>query len=181
VGRPKGSKNTKGRPCFTQRVCAVCGNEFEAYPKYRKDERRFCSVQCYRESRKGWVPSDDTRARLRVARSGKRPGLGISPSIETRIKLRDAICGSKSYRWKGGITKEAEQRRKSMDYRQWRLNVMQRDNFTCQWCGTRGGALVAHHIKPFSEFPDLATVASNGVTLCEDCHNKHHYRKEITI
>lgn len=70
-------------------------------------------------------------------------------------------------------------------------------NYTCEFCGSRGGDLETHHIKPFnlimSEFFDAAydgdidtiydqlmsykdfTDESNMVVLCHDCHHKVHY------
>ena len=64
--------------------------------------------------------------------------------------------------------------RSSHEYRIWRLSVYERDDFTCQECGQRGGKLNAHHIKPWATTPDLRFDTSNGVTLCEDCHKKKH-------
>ncbi len=46
---------------------------------------------------------------------------------------------------------------------------------TCQDCGdSRGGNLVAHHIKAFASYPDLRFEVSNGLTLCKSCHAKRH-------
>ena len=49
---------------------------------------------------------------------------------------------------------------------------MERDNYTCQICGTRGGDLEADHIKPFAYYPDIRFELSNGRTLCKPCHRK---------
>lgn len=61
----------------------------------------------------------------------------------------------------------------------WRKAVFLRDDFTCQDCGDKRRSghrsrLQAHHIQPFATHPELRYDASNGVTLCYDCHLKRH-------
>lgn len=56
--------------------------------------------------------------------------------------------------------------------REWRRLVFERDDYTCQKCGQHGGRLEADHIKPYSRFPRLRYVLSNGRTLCVPCHRK---------
>ena len=48
--------------------------------------------------------------------------------------------------------------------------VFKRDDYVCQSCGTRGGQLIAEHIKPYALFPELRWELSNGETLCVGCH-----------
>lgn len=69
--------------------------------------------------------------------------------------------------------------RNSNDYKLWRLAVYERDNYTCQECGERGGKLNAHHIKSWRKHPDLRFTVSNGITLCESCHKKKHKNGRI--
>ena len=64
-------------------------------------------------------------------------------------------------------------KRISYSYRQWRRKVLERDHYTCQNCGSKD-KLHVHHIKSFSEYPELREEISNGVTLCEKCHRKLH-------
>ncbi|MGG1441375.1 phage replisome organizer N-terminal domain-containing protein [Brevibacillus laterosporus] len=64
--------------------------------------------------------------------------------------------------------------RNSQEYREWRREVFERDNFTCQKCGQHGGKLEAHHIKGFAAYPALRFIVSNGVTLCKQCHKDLH-------
>lgn len=70
--------------------------------------------------------------------------------------------------WKGGI-KVDNDRRKSYEAVQWRSDVFQRDNWTCQTCGARGN-LQAHHIKSWAKYPEFRYELDNGVTLCIPCH-----------
>ncbi|MBA7526536.1 hypothetical protein ES705_18698 [subsurface metagenome] len=54
---------------------------------------------------------------------------------------------------------------------QWQKAVLERDDHTCQNCGSRLH-LEAHHIKPIGIYPELALEVDNGKTLCSNCHNK---------
>lgn len=74
--------------------------------------------------------------------------------------------------WKGGVTSQNEIIRHSDQYKEWRLMVFGRDNFTCQKCDKRGCYIEAHHIKPFAIYPKSRFDVDNGITLCLDCHNK---------
>ena len=87
-----------------------------------------------------------------------------------RKKMSDIQKGDKAYWWKGGITKSALSVRNGLEYRLWREAVFTRDDFTCVWCGVRGGKLNADHIKSFSKYPELRLSIDNGRTLCVPCH-----------
>jgi 5-methylcytosine-specific restriction endonuclease McrA len=55
-----------------------------------------------------------------------------------------------------------------------RNKVFRRDEYACQVCGQVGGTLNAHHLDGWNWAKDKRFKTSNGVTLCEDCHNKFH-------
>lgn len=58
-----------------------------------------------------------------------------------------------------------------------RASILRRDKYMCQECRRYGKAVeatVVHHIKPFEDYPELALVDSNLVSLCSACHNKKH-------
>lgn len=75
------------------------------------------------------------------------------------------------------------------EYKQWRSDVFQRDNWICQTCGAKSQvgeriSLEAHHIKSFSQILEHNSIGNiweaqfckelwdtnNGVTLCTKCH-----------
>lgn len=82
--------------------------------------------------------------------------------------------GPKNPMWKGGITSESKRVRSSKEYKQWRLEVYKRDDFTCWHCGERGGNLQVHHILGFAKYPDARLILDNGSTLCDSCHEDFH-------
>lgn len=80
------------------------------------------------------------------------------------------ISGENNYNWQGGITPELERERHSQKYKEWQSEVYKKDWYTCQCCGN-GKNLRAHHILNFSSNPDLRYDISNGITLCNECHD----------
>lgn len=112
--------------------------------------------------------------------------IGRKKSEEGRKRIAEASRGEKSHLWKGGVTPLIRQIRNCLNYRQWRDFVFQRDNYTCQICGQRGGELNADHIEAFSDIfyrNDIKTFEeallcyelwniNNGRTLCKCCHLK---------
>jgi len=69
---------------------------------------------------------------------------------------------------------EREELRKTREYKEWRISVYRRDNFTCQCCGSVGKELNAHHIQNFADHREVRTEISNGITLCLSCHIDFH-------
>lgn len=124
---------------------------------------------------KGKHHSKETKIKFRKMMTGNTYGLGKhwKLSEETRKKMSESFRkGADHYRWKGGITPINIKIRRSLEYKLWRESVFKRDNFTCVWCGERGGKLQADHIKPFADYPELRFALDNGRTLCLECHKK---------
>lgn len=142
----------------------------------------------------GYKFSDEHKKRIGLAHRGKKKnypvwnkGIKMSKdewkkrnfdrtgqirSLETRKKISNTmkLNREKSHLWKGGITPLNSRIRTSLEYRLWRESVFKRDNWTCVWCGVRGGKLNADHIKPFCDYPELRLALDNGRTLCVPCH-----------
>lgn len=90
------------------------------------------------------------------------------------IYLKGINSGGKQWNWKGGISEKNKLIRASFEYKQWREAVFKRDNWTCQKYGIKGGILHPHHIKNFSEYPELRFEINNGITLSKNAHNEFH-------
>lgn len=97
---------------------------------------------------------------------------GIPLSFEHRMNVGRAFKGEKHWNWQGGISNKNRAVRNQIAYKEWRRHVFQRDDFTCQGCGVRGGSLQADHVMPFAFYPSLRTEILNGRTMCVPCHKK---------
>lgn len=115
--------------------------------------------------------SDETRKKQSESHKGNH-----YPKIsEAKLgKKRPNIMGENHPNYKGGITPENKSIRDSVEYREWRNAVFERDNWTCKKYGKVGGSLVPHHIKNFSQFPELRFSVENGITLSEKAHREFH-------
>lgn len=114
--------------------------------------------------------SEDSRKKMSESHKGQYV------SAETRKKLSSIRKGEKSHFWKGGVSQENRTERqnfmRTLEYKQWRKAIFERDNYTCQICEEVGGELNADHIRPYSLFPELRLDMENGRTLCVKCHRK---------
>jgi hypothetical protein len=84
--------------------------------------------------------------------------------------------------WKGGVSYWRKEYYSSIPYKEWRKSVLRRDNYVCQMCLNKkkgNTKLHCHHRKGFALFPDLRLVISNGVTLCQNCHNFVHSNEMV--
>jgi hypothetical protein len=87
-------------------------------------------------------------------------------------EIKEKVSGENNVNWKGGISSERNKIWRTLDYKQWRKSVFERDNYTCQCCGdNKGGNLQAHHKYNFSEYLELRFEIDNGITLCDKCHD----------
>lgn len=159
---------------------------------------------------------DDVKLRISKSHKGvplseshrKKIGIGNTRRIyskETRLKLAKHMYGNNynkgkkvpyekkilhmgvnHHNWRGGPNSILKAVRSLYEYRQWRSDIFQRDDYTCQICGIKGYKLNADHIKAFSliikenniktiqealDCPELWNL-NNGRTLCFSCHTK---------
>jgi len=115
------------------------------------------------------------------------PFSGKQHSLETRTLLSEKAIGrpglsgkknpmygkrgEKHHNWRGGKTPAYLQGRQTAEYVAWRNAVIARDGKQCRLCG-RTDRYHAHHLLPYTKYPELAFDVHNGMILCPTCHNK---------
>jgi hypothetical protein len=157
----------KARP-NVQVECETCGTSFsKGYYEYKKAKHHYCSKECVRLSKIKLVVLECANCGRLIA---KEPCRVRGENFCDRECRRQWMVGDNNPAWKG-LEKTS---RDTAEYREWRLSVYERDQFTCQVCEVSGVPLNAHHIKAYSRFPELRTEVNNGVTLCESCHKRFH-------
>jgi len=94
-------------------------------------------------------------------------------TLQHKIKL--SLARTKEKEFTGFKVSQVTKIRKSDRYKEWRKNVFERDKYTCQITGKRSvGDIISHHIKSFSNNPDLRFEVNNGFTMGKELHNKFH-------
>lgn len=126
---------------------------------------------------KGYKHSDKQKEKISKSKTGVKSKSntkfikGHIPWNISKTGEESLIFGDKNPNWKGGITEKDKLERMSSKYKNWRKSVFERDDYTCQECDIRGVYLEAHHIKSWSEYPELRYELDNGKALCIDCHS----------
>jgi len=95
-----------------------------------------------------------------------------------RRKLSEMRRGENCNFYNPDLTDEEREAERNMpEDREWKRRVKARDNFTCQYCGKRGGKLNSHHLFAYNQYEPLRHELLNGITLCARCHyEKGHPR-----
>lgn len=169
-------KATKYKPILYTKSCEYCSEAMPIQKYY--EQKRFCSAKC-RSLTLPMPPRPD--------QTGFTPwNKGLSKLTDKRIaKISHDRAGDKNWRWAGGVSKAYKTAWGTSVHKNWRKKVFERDNYTCQICGVKGGVLNADHIKCFAHHEGLRYELDNGRTLCVDCHkttpNFGYHKKEICI
>lgn len=142
--------------------CDICGRENNVrYQSLHKSSKYVCSY-C------------TSSINIKKSKSRKNIKHTEESKLKMRINHRD-FNGSKNPNYNHNISiEERKHRRNEPGKNRWRKNVLQRDNYTCQKCGSNKN-LQAHHINNWKHFKEQRTDTNNGITLCQNCHKQIHH------
>ena len=125
--------------------------------------------------------------------------MGVKLSEKTKHRMSLSRKGKKHWNWQGGKSPLFKLIKSLQEYKNWRKNIFERDNYICQNCGLGGSGVYLHphhnikrfsvilyeFLKQYSQFSPmedketlikLATTyepfwdINNGITLCYKCH-----------
>lgn len=181
------SKNNLGENNHNWRggiKCIDCKSSINTYGAKR-------CFQCFRK----WQQQNIVQGENHYAWQGGKPKCldckKLLSSYSAKYCRRHMLNGEKSPVWKGGISTINNLIRTSLEYKQWRKKVFERDSYICQWCGIHTGLgkkviLNVDHIVPFSWIIKKNKIKTldkainceelwdirNGRTLCKSCHKQ---------
>ncbi len=146
-------------------ICPLCNTSFDVDSQNKK--QKYCSRSCMAQAYKKEVKEHNLIERTCF---GCGSIYRTWPSHNKRYCSKTCKRGDKHPMWRGGDSKSYRLQYSTAIHHNWRKAVFERDNYTCQRCGQRGGYLEAHHDLPSAFYPAVRYEVLNGVTLCRECH-----------
>ena len=168
------------------------------YHKKKEYREKLSKVRLERKRRLGYLNSKTTRTKMRLAKLGRpsnNKGKKHPHTEQSKKNISFSVMGEKNHNWKGGLSSLGKQIRKSLKYRNWRQEIYERDDWTCQKCKVRGIKLEPHHKKSLSSIlikNNIKTLKEslrckkiwdieNGISLCKKCHSEtDNFRKIVS-
>lgn len=174
-------------------ACEGCGTE-EMLSPYWAEHRVYCSMECRNEAVRPdplrcvrcevlFTPlywrDDDTYIVKGERKTCSRACriAWISEDEERNRKIGEAFRGPAHPNWQGGRS-TLDRDYRGPNWKEIAEQVRERDDYTCQRCGTTeeelDRALDVHHIEPFHNFRSFrkANRRSNLESLCPPCHRE---------
>jgi 5-methylcytosine-specific restriction endonuclease McrA len=138
----------------------------------------FCSLHCSAKYKISLKDKEVWRKHLSdCGKIGGKAHAGIPRNISQKLKdfFKNRWIGDKNPNWRGGVaTIKPYKHYANEEYKNWRKSVFERDGYTCRICGKNHCFLHPHHIKSYTNFPELRYIMDNGLTLCVPCHKIEH-------
>lgn len=172
--------------CPNDHICGITWNNYY----YGGTRCKECSSRYYDNDRVDRILREQRWARLEDYAGQNTPLLCRCPQGHiSRIRMAHFLNGHRCFRcwwdyargenslhWKMELTKEERQRQRNYpEYRQYRQDVFERDDYTCRVClDSEGGNLEVHHLFSYAAYPEHRTSKEFSITLCNSCHFVYH-------
>lgn len=167
MARPRKDEVLKGE----LRACAFCGELKYCPPSHLIYKKNYCNIGCQKKDANN-IPCKVCGTAIYVSRTQLLYRARSTCSPLCRKKLRSERT-ELNRRQKGFSQHQIDRaERYSAKASEWRSQVFDRDNYTCQGCGQHGGYLEADHVMPWAYYPEMRYDILNGRTLCRKCHDK---------
>ena len=182
-----GKKGTKfcSRKCMgiynTTRKEVTCGHCGKTFTKQgslvEKHEHHFCSIKCCGEFQKNRivVKCDYCNKEFETtpSKSKLHPNHNFcSMSCSNKFNAKK---GEDNPNYNPNLTDEERAvKRTYTEYGEFVKKVLERDNYTCQLSGKRGGKLEVHHLNSYNWDKEHRTDIDNGITLTKEIHRLFH-------
>lgn len=169
--------------------CVQCHKKGLRYACIPQGERAFCSSKCWQEYRHTCKnfglkpPTSKPKPYLHETVTCLMCGTSFDDLKTLHRKYCSVTCKCKHQRitlrgknnpnFKAIKCRPSLYLKRSIEWKEWRQKVFEKDNYTCVACSNRG-YIEPHHLKSKQVYPELTYEVMNGVTLCGDCHNELH-------
>ena len=167
-------------------LCDYCGKSIKLIKsKIKKSVHHFCSRECMRKWNLGKNNPNYNSEEVLCDYCGKLIKLKKSRIERSDYHFCSNECHSKwnsenrkgenHYNWNPNLTDEDRQDRRLIEgYNDCRKQVFERDNYTCQITGIKGGKLVMHHLNSYNSDKEHRTDVNNCITLLKEVHKLFH-------
>ena len=170
--------------------CEQCGKVIQKKKcLYENVEHHYCSIKC----RSLWLSIHNSgtnnkqykRVVFKCEICGKEATQIESMYYRHKNHYCSAKCASigqgiiykreKHPNWNPNLTDEEREKGRHIEgYDDFIKQVLERDNYTCQLTGKRGGKLEVHHLNCFSDFKEGRMDLDNCITLSKEIHKLFH-------
>lgn len=170
--------------------CEQCGKVIQKKKcLYENVEHHYCSIKC----RSLWLSIHNSgtnnkqykRVVFKCEVCGKEATQIESMYYRHKNHYCSAKCASigqgiiykreKHPNWNPNLTDEEREKGRHIEgYDDFIKQVLERDNYTCQLTGKRGGKLEVHHLNCFSDFKEGRMDLDNCITLSKEIHKLFH-------
>lgn len=174
----------KSKQSERELACYHCGKKIILKAFKRKGKHIFCSLECFykadiREDKKITVTCSGCGKSLKVPPCKLKTNKNFYCSKECRASY---IIGPNNPSYTSGNGRKVEY---GFNWRSQRRKALERDGFTCQYCGKspkKSRYLHVHHIVPACKFNGdyrTANQLTNLLTLCVKCHKNAEFGKIV--